>query len=152
MITLKQFQFVRTYTIRALNQTKLDKWDFIPNGFSNSIRWNVGHIFITAEILLNKAEQQYDIKNRKWVTFFAPGTQPTDWTETPPSTEELIEALKMQSRYIDTFFAGKINNKASESFIIANHEMDTVDAFLQFVIFHEGLHAGIFKSIHNALS
>ncbi|MCR2821824.1 DinB family protein [Lederbergia panacisoli] len=151
MVTLKQFQFARTYTIRALNQTNMDNWDDIPNDFSNSIRWNVGHIFITAEALLKKADEQYEMKNPEWGAFFAPGTRPSDWTGTPPSAEELIEALKIQSRYIDKFFVGKINNKASKSFAIATYGMDSVNAFLQFINFHEGLHAGIIKSIDNAL-
>ncbi|MBS4200029.1 DinB family protein [Bacillus sp. FJAT-49732] len=152
MVTLKQFQFARTYTIRAMNQINPDKWDIIPNGYSNSIRWNIGHIYVTAEILLNKADQQYEVKNPEWVTFFAPGTRPSKWSSPPPSAEELIEALKKQSRYIDEFFAGKLDNIADESFEIAPHTMDTVEALLQFVIWHEGVHAGNIKAIGNAVS
>ncbi|MBS4195054.1 DinB family protein [Lederbergia citri] len=147
MASLKQFQFARTYTIRALNQTNLDKWDDIPDGFSNSIRWNVGHIYVTAEILLHKADNEYEVKNPNWTALFAPGTRPSQWTEIPPSAEEMLDAFKKQSRYIDEFFVGKLGNAASESFEIGPHKMETVDALLQFVIWHEGIHAGMIKAL-----
>ncbi|MBW8349315.1 DinB family protein [Bacillus sp. IITD106] len=147
MASLKQFQFARTYTIRTLNQTNLDKWDDIPDGFSNSIRWNVGHIYVTAEILLHKADNEYEMKNPNWTAFFVPGSRPSEWSENPPSAEELLDALKKQSRYIDEFFVGKLGNAASEAFKIDTYKMETVDAFLQFVIWHEGLHAGIIKAM-----
>jgi len=151
MVTLKQFQFARTYTIRAINQINPDKWDILPNGFSNSIRWNLGHLYVTAEILLNKAVHQYEVKHPEWVTLFAPGTRPSEWTASPPTAEDLIEALKKQSHYINEFFTGKLGDKASESFEIGPHMMDTVDSLLQFVTWHEGVHAGIIKAIGNVV-
>jgi len=151
MVSLKQFQFARTYTIRAINQINTDQWNIIPNGFSNSVRWNIGHIYVTAEILLNKADEQYEVKNLEWVALFAPGTRPSEWKGPPPSAEELLEAIKKQSRYIDEFFAGKLDDAASESFEIGPHIMETVDALLQFVTWHEGVHAGIIKAIGNIL-
>lgn len=147
MATLKQFQFARTSTIKAINQINTEQWDIIPNGFSNSVRWNIGHIYVTAEILLEKADEQYEVKNPQWIAFFAPGTRPSEWEGPPPSAEELLEAIKKQSLYIDEFFVGRLDDAASESFEIKTHIMDTVDAFLQFVTWHDGVHAGIIKEI-----
>lgn len=97
--------------------------------------------------LLKKADEQYEVKNPQWIAFFAPGTRLSEWEGPPPSAEELLEAIKKQSLYIDEFFVGRLDDAASESFEIKTHIMDTVDAFLQFVTWHDGVHAGIIKEI-----
>ncbi|MCJ7842371.1 DinB family protein [Lederbergia sp. NSJ-179] len=147
MGTLRQFSFSRSSTIRTLERIAVDKWDIQPDGFSNTIRWNAGHVFVVTEILLNKADHSYTMKNPDWSAFFAPGTRPSEWSEEAPSHQVLIDALTEQKAKTREEFFGKSNQPASESFSIGSHIMGTVDSLIQFATWHEGSHLGIIQSL-----
>lgn len=147
MLTIKQFQFYRVYTLIHLKHIDEKKWDAQPDGFSNTIRWNAGHLYVTAEGLLHRADTGYEMKKPEWAAFFAPGTRPAEWKEEPPASTDIIASLEEQSGRIASFFEGKLNNPASEPLVIQGHSMDSGEAILQFVSWHEGIHTGMIKSL-----
>ena len=58
-----------------------------------------------------------------------------------------MDSLKNQGERIMEFFNGKLDNAASETVDIRYLKLDTVDAALQFVTWHDGIHLGIVKSM-----
>lgn len=149
---MRQFNFARSSTLRTLEKIAENKWGQQPDGFSNTILWNAGHIFVVTEILLNKSDSSYAIKNPEWTAFFAPGTSPADWTEKPPLPSAVLEALKDQKAKIREDFFGKTSQVASESFSIGSHLMDTVGALIQFGTWHEGTHLGIIQAMDKVIA
>lgn len=147
MESIHQFQYARTSTIIGLENIAHDKWDIQPDDFPNTVRWNAGHIYVTADDFLSKADDQYEITRPSWFDYFIDGTRPSEWDENVPEITEIIEALKEQKDYISTHFEKKLANKASETVNIHALSIDTNDASLQFVVWHEGLHLGIIKSL-----
>src|SRR4051812_23088136 len=79
METLNQLNFARIYTLGRISQVKEVAWDIQPPGFNNTIRWNVGHVYVNTEILTQKAIPSYEIVNPEWVPIFVPGTKPSNW-------------------------------------------------------------------------
>lgn len=150
MESFNQFKYSRTSTMIGLNNIAREKWDIQPNGFPNTIRWNAGHIYVTAEEFLNKADHQYEITHPDWIALFIDGTHPSEWDDTVPSAEEIMIELKEQEGRIIRFFDGKLQNKASEQQDIHALSINTVEAALQFVTWHEGIHLGIIKSLNLA--
>lgn len=152
MEALKLFQYSRTSTLIALSKFEEKKWDEQPDGYPNTIRWNAGHVYITTEHYLNKADDQYEIIYPEWIDLFIDGTHPNEWSGHVPSSEDIIDALREQNDRIYHYFKDKLENEASEKLEIRSLILDTVDASLQFVTWHEGIHLGIIKSMKIALN
>ncbi|MET1014217.1 MAG: DinB family protein, partial [Paenisporosarcina sp.] len=109
---------------------------------------NVGHIFISMETMVQKALPEYELVHADWIPLFAPGTKPSDWTMAPPTNDELLSALAEQPSRIKAVLEGKLNQPLAEAMKIGNfHEMATVQALIQFAVWHEGIHAGVIWSM-----
>ncbi len=151
MEALDQLNFARIYTLGRIKQSDETKWDYQPKGFHNTIRWNVGHIYIQMELLTQKAIPTYDLVYPEWVSFFIPGTSPEQWVTNPPSTQQLIHALEEQAPRIISLLKEKLSGYLPEVIQIGTlHTMETVDALVQFMVWHEGVHAGIIHSLNLA--
>lgn len=147
MESLHMFEYSRAALLIALGNTREGTWDERIEGFPNTIRWNAGHAYVTAEEYLNKADHTYEIIHPEWFDFFIDGTSPFKWEKEPPSVDEVMAALKEQGERILDFFKNKLENEASETVDIRYLKLDTVDASLQFVTWHDGIHLGIIKSM-----
>lgn len=151
--TMKLFKYNRTSTLILLPKLDESLWDIQPENWPNTIRWNAGHVYAETERFLNDADQEYEIIRPDWMDLFLDGTRPSEWTEEDqvPSKEEIIKALKEQEKRIETFFEGKLDNKADKVRDLNGTLLDTVDAALQFVTWHEGIHLGVVKSLRLVL-
>lgn len=147
--SMKMFKYSRTSTLILLPKLDEKIWDIQPEGWPNTIRWNAGHIYAEAESFLHDADRSYKITNPEWLDLFLDGTRPSEWPDLSqvPTKDEIIEALKEQEKRIEAYFYDKLQNEASHVRDINGMLLDTVDASLQFVTWHEGLHLGILKSM-----
>ena len=151
MESLKMFAYSRTATLIALSNMDHALWDVQPPGYPNTIRWNAGHVYITAEDFLHKADHQYVIKHPEWIDLFIDGTRPSAWEGSVPTIDAITEALQEQEERIQHKLGNKLQQPASEEHRIRTLDLDTVDAALQFVTWHEGIHLGIIKSLSIAM-
>ena len=148
--TSKQLNFARLYTLGRLQNAKEGAWDTQPNGFNNTIRWNAGHIFVSMETLVQKAVGDYEPVNPEWIPLFVTGTSPEGGGESIPSNEELLAALKEQPARIVAALEGSLGNVLAEPMSIGPmHTMETAEAIVQFVVWHEGAHAGIIHGLNS---
>ncbi|MFJ7934123.1 DinB family protein [Sporosarcina sp. NPDC096371] len=147
--TLKQLNLARMYTLGRLESSKDEAWDIKPNGFNNTIRWNVGHIFVSMEVLVQKALADYQPVRPEWIPLFVTGSSPEGWGENVPSNEELLAALKEQPARIMEALEGNLGNVLAEPMSIGPmHTMETAEAIVQFAAWHEGVHAGIIHGLN----
>lgn len=146
--TLSQLNFTRVYTLGRLSQSGEAEWDTQPRGYNNTIRWNAGHIFVTMEYFTNLVIDKYEIVNPKWIPFFVTGTSPASWEGEVPSNDEIITALREQTARITNAFEGKLESPIAEPIKIGPHTIATVEAVVQFVVWHEGVHAGIIDGLN----
>lgn len=149
--TMKLFKYNRTSSLILLPKLEEELWDVQPENWPNTIRWNAGHVYAEAEGFLHDADHQYEITHPEWLDLFLDGTRPSEWEGDIPSKEEIIEALREQETRIETFFADKYDQPASKVRDLNGTLLDTVDASLQFITWHEGIHLGIMKSLRIAL-
>lgn len=151
MDALKIFKYSRRSTIILLTNTDEKIWDIQPDGFPNTIRWNAGHAYVTAEDFLKDADENFPYKRPEWDDLFLDGTRPSEWGDKVPTKEEIIAALEEQEDRVEEYLQDKLTNKASKVRDINGTLLDTVDSSLQFVTWHEGLHLGIAKSLRDAI-
>lgn len=151
MATMKMFKYSRTSTLILLPKLEEELWDIQPEGFPNTIRWNAGHMYATAVDFLQDADSDFKDPRPRFQELFIDGTRPSEWTGEIPSKDEIIEALQEQDQYIQKFFAENLHEPASTPRDVNGTILDTKDAALQFVTWHEGIHLGIAKSLRDAL-
>jgi len=147
MEAIKLFKYSRTSTLILLPQIDEKEWDIQPENWPNTIRWHAGHVYAEAERFMHDADNNYEITRPRWMDLFLDGSRPSEWEGEIPSKDEIIEALKEQSERFETFFEGKYNNPASEVRDLHGTLLDTPEAALQFLLFHEGIHLGSIKAL-----
>lgn len=152
MESMRLFKYSRTSTLILLNKIDQKLWDIQPEGFPNNIRWNAGHVYITAEDYLNDADKDYEFTPIEWKDYFIDGTSPSDWDKNVPTPDVIMRALQEQEHRIERFFKEKLANPASVTRDVNGLMLDTVDASLQFVTWHEGIHLGLTNALRKFLN
>lgn len=151
MESMKLFKYSRTSTLILLPKLDEKLWDIQPENWPNTIRWHAGHVYAEAERFMHDADNSYEVTRPRWMDLFLDGTRPSEWEGEVPSKEEIIEALREQEERIETFFDGKYANAADDVRDLHGTLLDTVDAALQFITWHEGMHLGAVKGLRLAL-
>jgi len=153
LVILNQLNFARIYTQGRLQSVKPEQWDIQPEGFNNTIRWNVGHLFISLESFVKQVVPSYEPVHPEWIPLFKGGTKPADWTGEPPTNEDLLAALAEQPARVIEVLTGKLDQSLPEPMKIGNMlEMATVESVIQFAVWHEGIHAGIIYALNKVTS
>lgn len=127
-------QLLQEYTLEQLNA--------IPEGFSNNMIWNIGHIVVVQQMLVYQLSGLPMIISDDMVLKYKKGTRP----EHQVSQEEVAE---IQSLLFETINQTKAdyNNKKFTQF----HEFTTQNGFtiknvedaISFNYFHEAVHLGV---------
>jgi hypothetical protein len=135
-------QLLQEYTLGQLNA--------IPEGFSNNIIWNIGHIVVVQQMLVYQLSGLPMIISDDMVLKYKKGTRP----EHQVSQEEVAE---IQSLLFETINQTKAdyNNKKFTHF----HEFTTQNGFtiknvedaISFNYFHEAVHLGVILSLKKFL-
>ena len=147
---LNQMNFTRLYTLGRLEQSVDAEWDTQPTGFSNTIRWNAGHIYVTLEYFVHLVDEEYEIVNAEWIPLFVRGSSPAIWEGDIPSNEEMVIALTEQTTRLTKILAGKLEQPLENPIDFGDHTIKTIGALISSAIWHEGLHTGIIDGLNRA--
>lgn len=151
MQSLKLFKYSRTSTLIFLKKSEESEWDTQPENWPNTLRWHAGHIYAEAERFLYDASHDYAVTRPDWMDLFLDGTRPSEWTGEIPSKAEIMEALETQADRFEEHFNGRWAEAADDVRDLHGTLLDTPDAALQFLLFHEGLHLGAMKGLQLAI-
>ncbi|PFG12573.1 DinB family protein [Bacillus sp. es.036] len=147
---LKQFTFWRYRTIQALDAVTKEQADCLPEGFTNTVRWNLGHILVTAEFALDRFTDMEKSLPGNYTPLFKAGTRPEQWAESPPSLAEIKYYLLEQINRIKEL-EGKLRDPLQHEFSIGSYlELETIGELLLFLMNHENLHLGTISGIKRA--
>jgi DinB superfamily len=112
-----QFRELRVQTIELAESIAPDIIDIVPEGFNNSIRWNLGHILVAWDYgIFPKINEAWRIPEQ-YYSMFGKGSRPSTWTEEPPSIDEIMDKLKTQVGDIITASDGKLNDLIAQPFL-----------------------------------
>jgi hypothetical protein len=142
----EQFRLWRRWTIELVDSLDEIIIDRIPHGFSNNIRWNIGHILVGWDHAVYTNLQKDRQLPPQYHAMFPTGSMPSLWVDTPPSLIELRNNLvKQQDELIDAA-RGRLEENLLEPFL----HMNTIGEIILFQLTHEALHAGIITSIRRS--
>ena len=123
-----------------------DNINSIPGGFKNNIAWNVGHIFITYQLLVFKnAGLELNVPE-DWVEKYRKGSAPSeriDFVEFEAIKERFITEL---DRAELEYSKGSFENYSaySTSYGIS---LNCIEEVFQFIYAHEALHWGVIMAM-----
>ncbi|MGP4061156.1 DinB family protein [Halobacillus sp. H74] len=139
----QQINLVRKATLKELDNVTEEQADKQPEGFRNTIRWNLGHIYVVQNSLIAKFGGKPIETPSSYLKLFAPGTKPADWHGDIPTLAELKQELEEQPARLKEALAGQLDDEAAEAFL----SLPTVGEILNFTLYHEGVHTGTIKAL-----
>lgn len=137
--------------VELLDGLSLEQINMIPQGFSNNIIWNFGHIIVSQQVLCyERANVPVNISN-ELLNKYRKGSKPESFV----TEEELAELKRLCFNLLDTLeqdlqtsiFDGYETVKVHYGAILNNIE-DAVNFFT----LHDGLHLGYAMAIRKALN
>lgn len=130
-----QFDIVRSRLVSRLAELPEEVTETVPEGFSNNIHWNLGHLLVITERFVFGGDGQLPVN---YSDYFAPGTKPADWKGEVPSVAELLETSKEQLARIKEVPNERFQEKLPEPIL----GQTTVGELTSFAIYHESYHFG----------
>lgn len=135
-------QFLEKHTLQELNK--------IPEGFSNSLIWNIGHIVVVQQMLVYKLSGLPMMISDEMVNAYKKESKP-EHNVTQAEVDEIKSLLfktidQTQADFENKIFKNFTEYPTSTGFIIKSAE----DA-MAFNYFHEGLHIGVMMGIRKFL-
>ncbi|QQK79085.1 DinB family protein [Salicibibacter cibi] len=143
----QQINMVRQSTLNELDSLSEQQADQMPEGFSNTIRWNLGHTYTVQNVLLSNYGGKNIETPSRYLELFAPGTKPADWKGEIPTLDEIKQHLEEQPKKLKETLSGQLDDEAPKPFM----SLSTVGEILNFTLYHEGMHAGMIKGIKKAI-
>ncbi|MFP3125659.1 DinB family protein [Ectobacillus funiculus] len=144
----KQLRFVRESTINCVAEINDEASLFIPKGFNNNIKWNLGHIYVVQEKFAFYFIKEKMIMPNNFSELFTTGTKPTNWEDqTLPTISELIQLLENQTERIEQTLELRLKEVIEKPFTTSTGlTLSTVKELLSFCLYHEGMHFATIKS------
>ncbi|WP_335872426.1 DinB family protein [Bacillus sp. 2205SS5-2] len=150
-VIFKQMKFIRQRTIAVIDATTEEVAEVIPAGFKNNIRWNLGHIFVAQENLMNSFVGGTPELPASFLEMFSFNTNPGLWKTTPPTLLELKTLLEEQPVRLQEKFSGRLIEKGVKPFKLSEEtQFDYLEEVVSFSNWHEGLHQGAITSLKRA--
>ncbi|QBN19473.1 DinB family protein [Flavobacterium nackdongense] len=136
----------RKMALKFLENYSLEQLNKIPEGFSNNLIWNIGHILVTQQLLVYKLSGLPMMVSDDMVEKFKKGSKP-EQEITQTEVEEIKSLLfvtieKTNEDLKNNVFKEYQEYPTSTGFVLKNAE-----GAMAFNNFHEGLHLGIMMSL-----
>lgn len=135
-------RYFENYTLEQLNK--------VPQGFSNNLIWNIGHIIVSQQLLVYGGSGQPMLVSQDLINKYMRGTRP-EGDVTQQEADEIKNLLfwpidKAEEDYNAGLFTAYTERKTQMGFLLK-----TVEDAIAFNNYHEGIHLGIMMSIRKFL-
>ena len=122
----------------------------IPNGFSNNVLWNMGHLMVTQQALNYKLSGLDSYVTEEDYSNFMIGTSPENWTSTPDIVRIKELLLELPNKLEMDYAAGRFvtyNTYTTKT----NTTLSSIDDAIAFNNYHEGIHLGLIMALKKHL-
>lgn len=131
-------QFLEKHTLEELNT--------IPNGFSNNLIWNIGHIIVVQQMLVYNLSSLPMLVSSEMIEKYKKGTKP-EHNADQNEIEEMKRLLFSTIDHSEVDFTNKIFKTYLEFTTMSGFTVKTAQDAMAFNYYHEGLHTGIMMQI-----
>ena len=135
----KQYlKFFDGYTLEQLNR--------IPEGFSNNLIWNIGHIIVAQQGLVYRLSGLPTYITDEMTNTYKNGSKPTAMTTQAEVDELKVLLMTMMEKTKDDFAKEKFSSYNEFTTSTGFHLATTKEA-MEFNNYHEALHLGFMMNI-----
>lgn len=144
--TFKITRTSREIYAKWLEKYSLEQLNKIPQGFSNNLIWNIGHIVVSQQLLVYAGSNQPMMVREEMLAKYRRGTKP-EADATQEEVDEIKNLLfttinKTEDDYKKGLFTS-YNERTSElGFLLSSAEMA-----IDFNNYHEAIHLGIMMQL-----
>jgi hypothetical protein len=131
-------QYLEKYTLEQLNK--------IPEGFSNNIIWNIGHIVVVQQVLVYKLSGLPMMISDEMVNAYKKGSKP-EHNATQAEVDEIKSLLLKTIDQTEVDFNNKVFKIFQEYPTSVGYTIKSAEEAMTFNNLHEGLHIGIIMGI-----
>lgn len=129
-----------------LGKYSLDQLNTTPQGFSNNLIWNIGHIIVSQQSLIYRLSGLPMNVSNELFSLYKNGSKPTG-TTTQAEVEELKSLLfPLVEKTKADFVAGKFTTYNAYTTSTGFH-LGSIEDAVAFNNYHEGLHLGFMMNI-----
>ena len=141
----------RQFFKSVLEETSLEDLNKIPQGFNNNMIWNIAHIVVTEQLLAYKLSGLTPHVSEGMIKNYMKGTKPESAVG-----QEFVEEVKdllfsSIKRTEEDYKNGVFTHFQEYTVSTTGNTLKSLEDALQFVLFHEGLHAGYVMALMRAL-
>jgi DinB superfamily len=148
---LRDFSDLRAFTLKFLMTMEGEEALQIPEGFRNSLHWQLGHLLYTQGVTLFEWCGLPSPFPRAFHGYFGLGTSPQDYDPLVPDWDELLALARRHQRGFPEQVAGRLSEPLLVRRTLMNISMLTAGETLPFLLAHEGEHIAHIKRLRKAL-
>lgn len=130
--------FLEKYSLEELNK--------IPEGFSNNLIWNIGHIIVVQQLLVYKLSGLQPMISNEMIEKYQKGTKP-EHNVTKEEVDEIKVLLFSTLEKTKQDFAENIFQNYLEFTSMSGFTMKSAANAIEFNNYHEAVHTGIMMQI-----
>lgn len=124
-----------------LDKLSLKRLNTVPNGFSNSIIWNIAHVVVTQQLLVYGLSNVNMLVSEQMVESFRKGSK-TERDLTADEVDDIRELLFSTLEQTKKDYANGVFKTFKSYTTSTNSTMTNVNEAIGFNNFHEGIHLG----------
>lgn len=150
-VLMHQLKLARSWIVALLDTVEKDELLIVPEGFSNNLHWQFGHVAATntyTKKMLFKVEEEDEVAER-FNKYFERGTSPKEnFDDDTPTIEEVRELLTTQLDYFEEHLTDDILNTEIEE---NPFNAKNLGEMVGFFIIHESIHIGKIEEMKRVL-
>ncbi len=136
---LHQWKTARSMVLHLFENTDEHLMHTIPDGFPNSLHWQLGHVATMGEMLSVTVFKHEDEVLQRFNKYFGYGTSPDNFDDDTPTMEDIKQLLGTQLGFFEDDLTEEQLNMTMD-----DNQLGTKDIgeFLGYFIIHEAVHVG----------
>jgi hypothetical protein len=139
----------RNQLVSIVDKLDDEQLDFIPENFTNNIRWNIAHLIVTPCLLTyHKVGSKSPLLSDEFINSVKKGTNPDDLSVNEDFgkihlLETLVESMKQLQRDMPDLEKHNFESyETSTGFVLTN-----LESALSYSNIHDGVHTGVISSM-----
>lgn len=136
----------RNILLMFLENNSLEKLNIIPEGFSNNLIWNIGHIIVVQQMLVYKLSGLPMMVSDEMAEKYKKGSKP-EHNIGQVEVDEIKALLFSTVEQIKKDFAENVFQNYAEFTTGIGFHLTSADDGMEFSNYHEALHLGIMMQI-----
>ena len=144
--TFKIWETSRKLYLKLIENYSLEQLNKIPDGFSNNLAWNLGHIIVSQQGLVYRLSGLPVYVSDEMTNTYKNGSKPTGKTTQAEIDELKVLLFSLIEKTKEDYANGKFVSYNEYTTGTGFHLASTKEA-IEFNNYHEGLHLGFMMNI-----